>query len=174
MSEKDMKRIEKKVDLIFKILLELNIDNVDSGYPYNQTYINKFMDELVPLFELSAEKEKIKPESPTQEEIKELTNDYKGELAQLEKKYEKGDYLAKEENEITTRIEDLKKYIKEIPKIIHSRVRIEKIYQEIYEIRLFWNLRKKLGLIKEQGYEKLTISNLKHELKDLLEMWQKK
>jgi len=174
MTEEDIKRIEKKVDLLFKILLELNIDNVSSGHPYNQKYISKFMDELIPLFGLSAEKGKIKPESPTQEEIKELVNDHKKELEQLEKEYEGGDYLAKEKDEITTKIRDLKEYIEELPKILHSRERIEEIYQQIYEIQLFWDLRKKLGLIKEQSYEKLTISNLKHELKDLLEMWQKK
>ena len=172
MSEKDIKRIEQKVDLIFKILLELNI--YDVGYPYNQDYINNFIDELTPLFKLSAEKEKIKPESPTQEEIKELTNDYKSELEQLKKDYEKGNYLAKEGNEITTKIRDLKKHIEELPKILHSRERIEDIHQQIYEIHLFWDLRKKLGLIKKQGIESLTFSNLKNELKDLLEMWKGK
>ena len=170
MSEEDIKRIEKKVDLLFKILLELNIYEV--GYPYKQEYINNFIDELIPLFELSAEKEKIKTKIPTQEEIKGLANDYIKELEQLEKKYEKGDYLAKEENEITTKIGDLKKHINDLPKILHSCVRIEEIHQQIYEIHLFWDLRKKLRLNKEQGYESLTISNLKNELKDLLEIWK--
>ena len=170
MSEENIKRIEKKVDLLYKILLELYID--DFGHPYSQRYINKFMGKLVPLFGLSAKKGKIIPEDPTQEEIKELTNDYKSELEQLEIKYEKGDYLAKEKNEITTKIRDLKKLIEEIPNILHSRARIEEIYQEIYEVHLFWDLRKKLGLPKEQGTERITILNLNRELKGLLEMWK--
>ncbi len=173
MSEEDIKRIEKKVDLLYKILLELYIDDV--GHPYDQKYINKFMDELIPSFELSAEKEKIKPKDPTQEGIKELANDYKKELEQLEKEYEKGDYLAKEENEITTKIRDLKRIIKELPEILHTRKRIEDIHQQIYEIHLFWDLRKKLGLvIEKQDILSLTFSTLKNELKGLLEMWKGK
>ena len=170
MKEEDIKRIEKKVDLLYKILLELNISDV--GHPYDQTYINKFMDELVLLFGLSVKKGKIKPEDPTPEELIEATNDYKNELEQLEKDYEEGDYLAKEKNGITTKISDLKEKIKGLPNILHSREKIVGIYQEIYEIDLFWDLRKKLGLTKVQGYEKLSLSNLNHELKGLLEMWK--
>ena len=169
MSEEDIKRIEKKVDLLYKILLELNIDDV--GYPFNQRYINNFIDELILLFGLS--KEKIETKFPTQEDIKRVENDIKSHLEQLEKKYEKGDYLAEEEHKIITDISDLKRYIEKLPISPQSRERIEDIYQQIYEIYLFWELRKKLGLIKEQWFEGITISNLKNELNDL-QWWMTK
>lgn len=150
------------VSLFYQYLIPLFLQN------------RAFIDELTPLFGLSVEKGKIKPESPTPEELKELVNEHKGELEQLEKKYEKGDYLAKEESEVKAKIKDLKKHIEGLPEVLHVRERIEDIYQQIYEIHLFWDLRKKLGLIKEQGFESLTFSNLKNELKNLLEMWKGK
>ncbi|KKN47730.1 hypothetical protein LCGC14_0659990 [marine sediment metagenome] len=167
MNEENIKRIEKKVNLLYKILLE---KSYDKDYSYNQKYINGFMNELIPLFELSAEKEKIKPEIPTPEEIKKLLKDYISESEQLKKDYEKGDYLAKEKNEIITRIGDLKENIKELADIFHTHKRIEDIHQEIYETHLHWDLRKKLGLIKEQDYDSFSLifSNLWRDLRGLL------
>lgn len=143
MSEEDIKRFEKKVDLLYKILLELRIP--DFGAPYDQSYINTFMDELIPLFGLSAEKEEIKGLF-TQEDISKRGMELQNELKKLKKIYENGDFLAKEEETIKNKIEDLTNKLKELSEIsaLYNKVRDKN--KEIYENGLFIDLQRKVGV----------------------------
>ncbi len=58
MNEKDINRIEKKVDLIFKILLELSVEYI--GRPYDFEYLKRFKNEIITVFDLPiAEQKKL-------------------------------------------------------------------------------------------------------------------
>lgn len=53
MIENDIERIERKVDLFLKILLGLKIRRI--GHLYNRKYIGDYIEELVVVYNLSAE-----------------------------------------------------------------------------------------------------------------------
>lgn len=156
MSEEDIKRIEKKVDLLYKILLELKVDYI--GYPYDQEYINKFIDELIPLFGLSGIE--IDIEFTQSETMEELKNKLETELSRLKKVYENGDFLAKDENTIKNKIENITDYLQTwdwdvdesgvVEGILSQKEDIINKSKNIYEISLFVDLKKKLGLLYKQ------------------------
>jgi len=199
MSEENIKRIEKKVDLLYKILLELHIDYDFGGQPYNQDYINSFMDELIPLFGLSVEEIEIE-RLPTQKEINELKSGLETELNRLKRIYESGNFLAKEENKIKNKIEEITEYLRcwdydwdcyssgiVAPEFcFKSKEEITNKNKQIYERSLFVGLKKKLGLDVgnayayipheedyNKGYESFTLiekrDTLKKNLKDFIE-----
>jgi len=192
MSEEDIKRIEKKVDLLYKILLELYIDELD-GHPYSREYINNFMEELIPLFGLSGVEVKIE-KLPTPKEIKELKNRLVSNLSRLKEIYESGNFLAKEEDKIKNKIEEITGYLQcwdddwdssgVVAGMFKSEEEIINKNEQIYERSLFADLKKKLGLGVESVYmawegdyggEKKLINliekrdTLKKELKDFIE-----
>ena len=152
MNEEDIKRIEKKVDLLYEIILRLNVD--DNNYINNEEVINSVIDDLIPLFNLSAEKEAI--EIQTQEEIWELIRKCKGELEQLEKDYEKGNFLAKEEGEIKKKIKELTNDLEVLASISKSHRGLKKLNKKLYELLLFHDLRKRIGI---KRYSKVLRTN---------------
>lgn len=153
MSEKNIKRIEKKVDLLYKILLELNVDYV--GYPYNQEYINKFMDELIPLFGLSGVEMDI--EITQKETMQELESKLKTELSRLKKVYESGNFLAKDGDKIKDKIANITNYLQEWDVYVNERILAPKEdiisrSEDICKRSLFVDLKKKLGLCVGNTY----------------------
>lgn len=152
MTEENIKRIEKKVDLVFKILLELDVDYV--GHPYDQKYINKFMDELIPLFGLSATQIDIDQTSFQIETLQELESKLKTELSRLEKIYESGDFLAKDKDKIRNKIKEITRYLRDWhtggidreDSILSLREGVISDYNDIIKTSLFLDLKKKLGL----------------------------
>lgn len=142
MNEEDIKRIEKKVDLLYKIILTLDVDQ--SGDITTVKTVNSVIDELLPLFNLSAEKEIIKIRS--YEEIKKEKEGLKSELKKLEKEYQNGNYLAKEESQLKRKMEDLTNKIEELNRITAYLVDIMELNKELYEVLLYKGLRKKLGI----------------------------
>ena len=159
MTEEDIKRIEKKVDLLYKILLELNVGDI--GHPYNQEYINKFMNEIIPLFKLSAEEVDIE-KSSTPKEINELKSGLETELSRLKKVYESGDFLAKDEVKIKNKIEGITDYLEcwddtwdssgVVAGMFKNREEIMNKNKQIYERTLFVDLKRKLGLDVGDAY----------------------
>lgn len=151
---KNINRIEKKVDLLYKILLELYIGDV--GHPYNQEYINNFMDELIPLFGLSAVEVDLDIPSIQKETMQELKNKLETELSRLKKIYESGNFLAKEENTIKDKISDITSYLETwdwdkdesgvVEGLIWWKEDIINKSKRVYEESLFLDLRKKLGV----------------------------
>ena len=96
LSEEDLKRIEKKVDLLYKYMFELGEEN-DIPIAFRG-----FLDEIIPLFKLSVKKEEfIKIEGRPQDIIKR-------ELENLENSFNQGNYLAKDKKKIQIKIDDLK------------------------------------------------------------------
>ncbi|MBA7550951.1 hypothetical protein ES705_43482 [subsurface metagenome] len=108
------------------------------------------MDELIPLFNLSAEKEMI--EFPSQEEIEKEKKELESKLEKLKKDYENGNFLAKEENKIKKKIEDLTVKLEELSEISAYRKEIDDKNKEIYDTILYQDLRRKVGL---GNYKKL-------------------
>ena len=159
MSEEDIalvvkiKRIEKKVDLLYEIILSLDVD--DYHYLNTKEIINLVMDDLIPLFSLSAEKEEI-GKIPTKEETKEWESKLKTELSRLKKIYESGDFLAKDEDKIKKKIGKITSYLqrwnKMIGRIYYDYKMIEKRNKQIYEKTLFLDLKRKLGWDVKNSY----------------------
>jgi len=183
---KNIKRIEKKVDLLYEIILSLDVDNY---YQLNnEKIINLRMDDLIPLFSLSAEKEEI-GKIPTKEETKEWESKLKTELSRLKRIYESGDFLAKDEDKIKKKIGNITSYLqrwnKMIGRIYYDYKMIEKRNKQIYKKTLFWDLKGKLGWAvknRDKFYERESVDGfskminlvedrdiLKKNLKDLVE-----
>ena len=142
------------MDLLYKILLALYIDDV--GHPYSQEYINNFMDELVPLFELSGIEADIDLPSTQKETMEELKNKLETELSRLKKVFESGNFLAKDEKTIKNKISDISSYLEDwdlawdesgvVEGIFKTKEEILNKNKQIYERSLFADLKKKLGL----------------------------
>jgi len=171
MSEKDIERTEKKVDLFLKILLGLNIPRI--GHPYNRKYIDNHIDELTPVYNLFAERDVIE-NYPTQEKIENWENKLKHELDKLKQDYEHGNFLAKEQDTIRMRIKDLGNKLEYLTKLSKNKENFEAKNTELYRINLFMDLQEKLGITEKydsHSYRKLIRKkdDLKKNIQDLIE-----
>ncbi len=155
MSVEDIKRIEKKVDLLYRILLSLNIPEVEG--PYDQSYMSDFMTELIPLFNLTGDsgiERSIIKEIISLEELDEWDRETKEKLAKLEKTYKAKEYMAKDEGEIISKIRSLSKLLSGLTEIRDARNKfIYKLEKELKDdkgdermIKLFFELQSKVGL----------------------------
>ena len=171
MIENDIEKIGKKIDLFFKIILGLKVKPV--GYLYNRKYINNYIDELVPVYDLSAKKDVI-DNYPTQEEIqcweKELNNDY----IKLKQDYTGGNFLAKEQDRIKLRIKYLENKLDQMSKLSKNKEKFDNKNTELYKIDLFKDLQMKIGIIEEYdnyNYRKIIREkdNLKKNIQNLIE-----
>lgn len=144
MNDKDLERIEKKIDLLFKILLDLNVDEI--GYPYDFRYLGRYGEEIRLLYNLDIEKERHKVKFPNKEEIK----DIRTKLEKLQKRYEEGDYLAKEKQKVEDQIAQLQKELQKLENFVKNRKKIEealnRVNYEVCEVKTYIELRKKVGL----------------------------
>jgi len=154
MSEEDIKRIEKKVDLLYKILLDLEVDSV--GHPYNYTYISNFFDDLIPLFNLSANKNIIK--IPNEQEVKKSEDNLKDELEKLKRDYNEGNYIAKEKGKLEVEMEKIQDKIEELSNITRHRKDVVNLNEDINKVLLFQSLKNRFGLKQKYPYT-LVISN---------------
>lgn len=142
MNEETLNRIEKKVDLLYKIVLHLG-GTVGDSY-YEEDFFDRFMNQLIPLFNVTTEKEIIK--IPNAEELQREETKIGEELNRLKKDYENGNYIAKEENILKRKIENLTDDLEALSGISECREDLEKLNQEVYELRLFHDLKRKVGL----------------------------
>lgn len=168
MSEKDVKRVEDKVNLLYKILLELEVDTI--GHPYSRDYILNFMDELIPLFNISVKKEIIK-DLPDYKVMGKNLQKITDENLKLKKDLEDGNYLAKDEEKSKRKIKNLTDRIEIYQKIFNVRKNIKDSNTNIYNIRLFEELKNKLRIeeieeIYDDGYGIHRKSDLENSLKE--------
>jgi len=165
MSEEDIKRVEDKVNLLYKILLELKEDYL--SHPYKRTYILNFIDELIPLFNISAKKEIIK-DLPNQGVIDKNIQELLDELEKLEKDYEDGNFLAKDREKLNIEIKNLTDSLSLYKKINNVRKEIEDSNTEIYNIRLFEELKNKLRIEQQpDDREWPSLDDLQNKIDDL-------
>ncbi|KKL94451.1 hypothetical protein LCGC14_1864500 [marine sediment metagenome] len=140
----NIERVEQKVDLILKILLDLCI--YDVGYPYDYRYLSNYSDELALLYNLDVVKDKHKIQFPAIKEIKET----QVKLRNLQEEYKTGNYVAKDKEDIKEQINNLKKKTKFLSRFQKNRERIEidlkEVNKDAYNIQTYLELRKKVGL----------------------------
>ena len=142
----------------------------------NEEVINIVMDDLIPLFGLSAKKEEV-DKLPTRKETKDWESKLKIELSRLQKIHESGDFLAKDEDKIKKKIENITRYLQRWNKMIggiyHDYKKIENKNKEIYKEDLFLDFKKKLKEFEHSPYTRDKLvkkrDTLKKNLKELLE-----
>lgn len=168
MIENDVERIEKKVDLIFKILLDLKV--VDTGY----------IEDLIPVYDLIAKKDTIE-NYPTQDEIQDWENKLNDELNRLNQDYKQGNFLSKEKDKIKQRRKYLEEELIRLLKLSNNKLKFDNKSIETYKINLFKDLEDKLGvtgeydkysyrkLIREKDNLKTNIQGLIKELHDFMD-----
>ena len=150
MSEEDLKRIEKKVDILYKLLFEFGEKGEEGDIP---TLFRDSLDELIPLFKLSVKKEEfIKIKGRPQDIIK-------SELEKLENSFNQGNYLAKDEKKIQIKIDGLKEELEKANIGQNNKEQIERLNKEIHEIRLYQDFRKKMGRKTEYAAQTSEIDN---------------
>ncbi len=153
MTDIDLERVEKKVDLILKVLLDLNLPDV--GYPYDYDYLCNYNEELALLYNLNVAKDKYKIQIPAIEELEETES----KLRNLQEKYKAGNYLAKDKEDIKKQIDKLNIRYSLLCRFQENRKKIEKALKEVnndvYNIQTYLELRKKVGLpeIRENGFK---------------------
>ncbi|KKK50368.1 hypothetical protein LCGC14_3125730, partial [marine sediment metagenome] len=137
MSEEDIKRIENKVDLLYKYLFELGEED---DVPI---LFEEFLDELIPLFNLSSKNEEfIKIEERPQ-------NIIKSELEDLESSFKQGNYLARDERKIQIKIDALKEELEKAKIGQYNKEQLENLNKEIHKTLLYQDFRKKMGSTTE-------------------------
>lgn len=146
MSENNIKTIEKKVDLLYKILLNLNV-NYEIGYPYDMDYLWNFNDELISAFNLDVKEDYINFDFKVLEGFSEK----KKKLDSLMENFNKGNYLAKDKNTLQNEIKLLQTNVNLLENIDENREQIiktiEKLNKAVLQKKYMYNaLRKKLGL----------------------------
>jgi len=171
MIENDVEKIGKKVDLFFKILLGLKIKPV--GHLYNRKYIDNYIDELISVYNLSAEKDVI-DNYPTQEEIQIWKRKLNNELIKLKQDYGEGNFLAKEQDMIKLRIKYLENKFDQMSKLPKNKEKFDDKNTELYKIDLFKDLQVKLRITEEYdnyNYRKIIREkdDLKKDIQGLIE-----
>lgn len=178
MIENDVERTEKKVDLLFKVLLGLKVKHI--GYLYNRKYIENYMDDLIPIYDLFVKKDIIE-NYPTQEEIQKWERKLHNEHIKLKQDYGEGNFLAKEQDTIKLRMRYLENKLDQMSKLSKNKEKFENKNIELYNINLFKDLQTKLGItreydrysyrkiIREKDNLKKTIQNLVKELDTFLD-----
>jgi len=154
---------EKKVNLFFKILLSLNVPRI--GHPYNRKYIDGYIDELIPVYNLFAEKDVI-DNYPSQEKIENWKRKINNELIKLKQDYSSGTILIKEQDSTKARIKVLENKLSYLLNLSGNKKIFEKKNTELYRINLFKDLQKKLGITEEYDtYGLRRLNRRKDELK---------
>ena len=174
MIENDIERIEKKVDLFFKILLGLKVDIVGYNHNlYSRKYIDDYIVDLIPVYGLDAEKDTIE-NYPTQETIQDWEKKLNDKLVRLKQDYGQGNFLAKEKDAIKTKIKYLGNKLDRLLELSNTKLKFEIKNIEVHSINLFRDLEKKLGITEEYdsyGFRKLIREKdvLRTSIKDLIE-----
>jgi hypothetical protein len=148
MTEEDIKRIEKKVDLLYKILLNLEVESV--GYPYDFKYMSQFYEDLIPLFNLSPSEDLIK--IPDDQEVKKSKESLKKELEKLQKDYDEGNYIAKEKGNLEEKIDNIHDKLDGLSTITEIQEEAVEVNQKVKNILVLQSLKSKFGLTRKYPY----------------------
>ena len=147
MTEDQLKRIEGKIDLLYKILLKLDVDMI--GHPYDHKYLKGFSNELVDLFSI----ELSPPDNVQEKLVKKLRADSKEletKYSQLKSKFEEKNYLAKDEIALKSELENLEENYLKIHELNENVTLLEEIILELNQVAdsiiLYVKLHQKLGI----------------------------
>jgi len=148
--EEDIKRIEKKIDVLYKIVCGIE------GYDmHNPIYDIDYLNELIPLFNLSIETklfeeyEKIKKLLVVEfEKAEEVIK----KLDKLENDYRTGNFLEKEKDKIREMVSNQKEKYKALGKMVEHLKRVVYNKKEFRRSFLWLNLREKLGRVLSENY----------------------
>ena len=136
--DKHIKRIEKKVDLLYKMHLEKTDDGIG---------LRCFSDELIPLFNISVgTKLFIKLEELMKVVVVEFkkAEEVENKLNNLENDYETGNFLANERDKILLMVDNQRKKYKALVKMAEHVKGIEYDKKRLCEEFLLLNLKEKL------------------------------
>ena len=147
MTEDQLKRIEAKIDLLYKILLNLEVDTI--GHPYDHKYLKGFSNELVDLFSIE-----LSPLDNVQEKlVSKLRADFKEletKYFQLKSKFEEKNYLAKDEIALKSELGNLEENYLKIQELNENVNLLEEIILELNQVAdsiiLYVKLHEKLGI----------------------------
>jgi len=136
-------RIEKKIDLLYKLHLESN----------DELNFRKHLNELIPLFDLSIEMEEIKIKGFVAEKLIEDEKKIRSELDKLKSDREAGNFLAKDKEKIVEMIYNYEEKYEALKRIAKSYDRIKDHKEALQEELLMINLKEKLGISLLEGDE---------------------
>jgi len=136
-------RIEKKIDLLYKLHLESN----------DEFNFRKHLNELVPLFDLSIEMEEIKIKGFVAEKLIEDEKKIRSELDKLKSDREAGNFLAKDKDKIAAMIYNYEEKYEALKRIAKSYGGIKYNKETLQEELLMINLKEKLGISLSEGDE---------------------
>ncbi len=147
MDDHDLLRVEGKIDLLFKILLDLNVDHI--GYPYDFKYLSNYEKEIRTLYNLDIKEIEHNIKFPSKKDVEEAQT----KLQTLQKNFKEGNYLAKEKKQVEKEIGELEDKLCRFEDFEKNRKAIEealkKVNTELYYIKTYMELRKKLGLTEK-------------------------
>lgn len=152
MSEEDIKRIEKKIDVLYKIVC--GIEGIEVINPISGV---DHLDELVPLFNLSVDTKLFEEYEKVEKLLLvefEKAEEVKNKLGVLENDYKTGNFLEKEKDKMWEMVNNQRRKYKALNKMAEH---IERVIYDKKEFRrdcLWLNIREKLGLISPEDYIK--------------------
>ena len=152
MSEEDIKRIEKKIDMLYKIVCGIG------GYEViNPICDDDYLDELVPLLNISIDtnlfEEYEKVVKLLMIEFKK-GEEMKNKLDKLENDYETGNFLKKEGDKMQKMIRNQNGKYRALNKMAESFQRNINDKKEFRRRFLWLNMKEKLGVISSEDYIK--------------------
>jgi len=171
MEQEDIKRIEQKVDLLYRMHLDDNIN------------FRNNLDELIPLFNLSVEiDDKIeKMRGLITVKVKELFEkgeEIENKLNKLKSDYKAGNFLAKEEEKTKTLIYNQEEKYKALIQIGKDYRSVKWSEEALREELLMINLKEKVGIELEEDEKEnewtTPKERLEEELKGAIEWLQER
>ena len=152
MSEEDIKRIEKKIDVLYKI-----VSGIEGKEVSNPISSDDYLDELVPLFNLSVDtklfEEYEKVEKLLMVEFKNGVK-VKNKLDVLENDYKTGNFLEKEKDKMLGMVSKQSIKYEALNKMAEHFQREKYDEKSVYGGFLWLNMKKKLGAISPEDYIK--------------------
>ena len=148
MSENNINRIERKVDLLYKFLLDLYVPDI--GLPYDMDYLWEFSDEIISVFNLDVKENYLNFDFKGIEELAEKKNKIKSVIDA----FDKGNYLAKEKDALQNEIRLLRTQVDLLEEIDNNREQIKETIKKLntnvlQKMSMYTAFRKKLGLHPE-------------------------
>ena len=143
MSEGDLQRLEKKIDLLYKLVLNAKCSKVDQLSDLISIYdVQKDLEALKEVFLLAETPVGIEP--PSTSEIESVQD----EIHALQAKLDNGDYMKKEESMLKDQMLSLQKKISEMQRLKIGLPEIQKKERLDYQERLYQEFLDKIGADK--------------------------
>ncbi len=150
--EKDIKRIEKKIDVLYKI-----VSGIEGREVINPISDVDYLDELVPLFNLSVNTKLFEDYEKVQKlfvvEVKK-GKELENKLNKLEDDYKTGNFLEKEKDKMRKMVSNQKYKFDALIKMAEHFQREMYDKKRVYGRFLWLNMKKKLGAISSEDYIK--------------------